>query len=119
MAIDYLNGLTMKSLLKENTLEEFGPYSISAGYTKTIKWGTVGLFDVEYKDRTLYMSDWIESEEELKYKVDKAITKINTLKESLERVMKFTVVAYNKDADTYVDLFTTEDLNEMFEDFID
>lgn len=112
MAIDYLNSLTMESLLKENTLEDFGPYSISAGYIKTIKWGTVGLFDVEYKDRTLYISDWIESEEELKYKVDKAITKINTLKESLERVMKFTVVAYNKDADTYVDLFTTEDVHE-------
>ena len=112
MAIDYLNNLTMESLLKENTLEDFGPYSISAGYTKTIKWGTVGLFDVEYKDRTVYISDWIESEEELKYKVDKAITKINTLKESLERVMKFTVVAYNKDADTYVDLFTTEDVHE-------
>ena len=39
-------------------------------------------------------------------------SKINTIKESLERVMKFTVVAYNKDADTYVDLFTTEDVHE-------
>ena len=88
MAIDYLKNLTMESLLKENTLEDFGPYSISAGYTKTIKWGTVGLFDVEYKDRTVYMSDWIESEEELKYKVDKAITKINMLKESLGEEVK-------------------------------
>ena len=39
-------------------------------------------------------------------------SKINTIKESLERVMKFTVVAYNKDADIYVDLFTTEDVHE-------
>jgi hypothetical protein len=73
----------MKSLLKENTLEEFGPYSVDAGYTKTIKWGTVGLFNVEYKDRTIYMSDWIESDEELNYKVKKAIERINSIKENM------------------------------------
>jgi hypothetical protein len=37
----------------------------------------VALFDVEYNDRTLYMSDWVESDGELNYKVEVAIEKIN------------------------------------------
>ena len=51
--------------LDKGIIEDIGDYTIYVDNTKTIKWGKVGLVDIEYKDKTLYMSDWIESDEEL------------------------------------------------------
>ena len=63
--------------LDKGIIEDIGDYTIYVDNTKTIKWGKVGLVDIEYKDKTLYMSDWIESDEELNYKIEKAIEKVN------------------------------------------
>ena len=75
LTYDYLINLPSN----EEEIKEFGSYTIYAGNTQTTNWGVVALFDVEYDDKTLYMSDWVESDGELNYKVEVAIDKINKI----------------------------------------
>lgn len=95
----YLDSLSYEKLLNMNEVEDIGPFSIVATNTKTIKWGVVGLLDIDYKDNNVYNSDWIESEEELRHKVQAAKNKIksylsrnNILSESFEDNIKMSSI---------------------------
>ena len=85
-AIEYLKSLTYDYLINlpinEEEIKEFGSYTIYAGNTQTTNWGVVAMFDIEYNDKTLYMSDWVESDGELNYKVEVAIDKINKIQDN-------------------------------------